>query len=113
MRFLGTALVVLALAAPAASAQKAVPASVAKKEYLRMGISPTAAGMRVGESRQYTASYANNREMVPASPSWRSSDQKVLSVDGSGNVTAKSIGTAKVMVTDGVTTAEARVVVSK
>ena len=90
---------------------RAVSPDFARKEYLRIGISPLSAGMKVGESRRYHAWYVNGRDVVPASPRWRVSDGKILAVDNAGNVSAKTSGSAKVTVTDGVTSATANIIV--
>jgi hypothetical protein len=52
MRLLLTVLVCLTLGAPVLLAQRPVASSVARKESLRIGVSPTSAGMRVGENRR-------------------------------------------------------------
>ena len=77
-------------------------------------ISPEGATLKIGDTIRFTA------EILPANAdnkgvTWKSSDEKIASVDANGKVTALAVGFATITVTtdDGLKTAEATVSVNR
>ena len=77
-------------------------------------ISPEGATLKIGDTIRFTA------EILPANAdnkgvTWKSSDEKIASVDANGKVTALAVGFAAITVTtdDGLKTAEATVSVNR
>lgn len=77
-------------------------------------ISPEGTALKIGDSIRFTA------EVLPADAdnkgvTWKSSDEKIATVDANGGVTAVAIGTATITVTtdDGLKTAKATVSVNR